>query len=469
MITRQTKWPRLVTASLCAMLFLAAPQGFSEAAQESDGKRLVEQIQGVFMDLADRVKPAVVNIAPVSATVRSGENPRERNPNSSGTGSGVIVDKRGLIVTNNHVVGDAKEVEVRLSTRHKFIGQVIGRDPDTDLAIVQVATDHDLPTVPFGDSSKVRVGQWVLAVGNPFALDRTVTLGVVSGLERDAVRLSRYEAFIQTDASINPGNSGGPLFNVNGEVIGINTAIINFAQGIGFAIPSNMVLQVVDQLRSRGKVMRGWLGVGIQEVTAELASKFGIKESDGVLVNDVFDNEPAFRAGLHPGDIIAKVNGHSIETPSGLSRAVAGLLPGAKGELEIIRNGERRLLPVDLGERKEDAVMAAIPAPQAPVLPELKLGLNVQDLTPELAEKFKIKDKKGVLVSKVESGSAAQEQGLREGDLIKEFNRQPVNSADEFKSALSQIKKGDSVLLRVVRENRAFYSVLLPKEKQPEH
>ena len=469
MITRQTKWPRLVTASLCAMLFLAAPQGFSEAAQESDGKRLVDQIQGVFMDLADRVKPAVVNIAPVSATVRSGENPRERNPNSSGTGSGVIVDKRGLIVTNNHVVGDAKEVEVRLSTRHKFIGQVIGRDPDTDLAIVQVATDHDLPTVPFGDSSKVRVGQWVLAVGNPFALDRTVTLGVVSGLERDAVRLSRYEAFIQTDASINPGNSGGPLFNVNGEVIGINTAIINFAQGIGFAIPSNMVLQVVDQLRSRGKVMRGWLGVGIQEVTAELASKFGIKESDGVLVNDVFDNEPAFRAGLHPGDIIAKVNGHSIETPSGLSRAVAGLLPGAKIELEIIRNGERRLLPVDLGERKEDAVMAAIPAPQAPVLPELKLGLNVQDLTPELAEKFKIKDKKGVLVSKVESGSAAQEQGLREGDLIKEFNRQPVNSADEFKSALSQIKKGDSVLLRVVRENRAFYSVLLPKEKQPEH
>jgi len=466
MITRQTKWPRLVTASLCAMLFLAVPQGFSGAAQDSEGKRLVDQIQGVFMDLADRVKPAVVNIAPVSTTVRSGENPRERNPNSSGTGSGVIVDKRGLIVTNNHVVGDAKEVEVRLSTRHKFIGQVIGRDPDTDLAIVQVATDHDLPTVPFGDSSKVRVGQWVLAVGNPFALDRTVTLGVVSGLERDAVRLSRYEAFIQTDASINPGNSGGPLFNVNGEVIGINTAIINFAQGIGFAIPSNMVLQVVDQLRSRGKVMRGWLGVGIQEVTAELASKFGIKESDGVLVNDVFDNEPAFRAGLHPGDIIAKVNGHSIETPSGLSRAVAGLLPGAKVELEIIRNGERRLLPVDLGERKEDAVMASIPAPQAPVLPELKLGLNVQDLTPELAEKFKIKDKKGVLVSKVESGSAAQEQGLREGDLIKEFNRQPVNSADEFKSALAQIKKGDSVLLRVMRENRAFYSVLLPKEKE---
>jgi serine protease Do len=310
----------------------------------------------------------------------------------------------------------------------------------------------------------VRVGQWVMAVGNPFALDRTVTLGVVSGLERDAVRLSRYEAFIQTDASINPGNSGGPLFNLNGEVIGINTAIINFAQGIGFAIPSNMVLQVVDQLRSRGKVMRGWLGVGIQEVTLELASKFGIKEREGVLVNDVFENEPASKAGLRPGDIIAKVNGAPIETPSSLSRAVASVPPGTKIELEIVRNGERRVLAVDLGERKEDVVTAAIPPAPAP-LPELKLGLNVQDLTAELAEKLKIKEKQGVLVSKVESGSAAQEQGLREGDLIKEFNRQPVTSAEEFKAALAQIKKGESVLLRVVRENRAFYSVLLPKEK----
>src|SRR6266568_2211877 len=438
-------------------------------ADELTGIRLLEEIQNVFITLADRVKPAVVNISPVSVSTKSSESPRERGQNNPGTGSGVIVDKDGIVVTNNHVVGDAKEVEVRLSDKSKYVGQVIGRDPDTDLAVVKITADRALPTVPFGDSSKVRVGQWVMAVGNPFSLDRTVTVGVVSGLERDAVRLSRYEAFIQTDASINPGNSGGPLFNIKGEVIGINTAIINYAQGIGFAIPSNMAQQVVSQLRSKGKVMRGWLGVGIQEVTAELASKFGIKESDGVLVNDVFDNEPAFRAGLHPGDIIAKVNGHSIETPSGLSRAVAGLLPGAKIELEIIRNGDHRALTVDLGERKEETIVASIPAPQAPVLPELKLGLNVQDLTPELAEKFKIKDKKGVLVSKVESGSAAQEQGLREGDLIKEFNRQPVNSADEFKSALSQIKKGDSVLLRVVRENRAFYSVLLPKEKKPEH
>jgi serine protease Do len=454
----------LTAAVLWVALLLPTPLQPAAQAQQQDGKKLLEQIQNVFIDLAERVKPAVVNIAPVSGSTAKAENPRERNPNNSGTGSGVIVDKRGLIVTNNHVVGDAKEVEVRLSNRSKFVGHVIGRDPDTDLAIVQITTEAEMPTVPFGDSSKVRVGQWVLAVGNPFALDRTVTLGVVSGLDRDAVRLSRYEAFIQTDASINPGNSGGPLFNLNGEVIGINTAIINFAQGIGFAIPSNMVLQVVDQLRSRGKVVRGWLGVGIQEVTLELASKFGIKETDGVLVNDVFENEPASRAGLRPGDIIAKVNGRTIETPSALSRAVAGLLPGSKIELEVIRNGERRLIPVDLGERKEEAVVASIPPVPTP-LPEMKLGLNVQDLTPEVAEKFKIKDKKGAVISKVEPGSAAQDQGLREGDLIKEVNRQPVNSADEFKAALGQIKKGDSVLLRVVRENRAFYSVLAPKDK----
>jgi len=452
-------------AVLASLLCFEPFWGISQAAEELSGLRLLEEIQSVLVALADRVKPAVVNIAPLSsASAKSGETPRgDRGPNNPGTGSGVIVDKEGLIVTNNHVVGDAKEVEVRLSDKSKFIGQVIGRDPDTDIAIVKITPTGELPTVPFGDSSKVRVGQWVMAVGNPFSLDRTVTLGVVSGLERDAVRLSRYEAFIQTDASINPGNSGGPLFNIKGEVIGINTAIINYAQGIGFAIPSNMVQQVTGQLRVRGKVTRGWLGVGIQEVTAELAGKFGIKENDGVLVNDVFENEPAARAGLKPGDIIAKVDGRRVETPAGLSRAVAGLTPGTKIELDVIRGGERRTITVDLGERKEDAVVASIPSP--PPQPEVKLGLSVQDLTPELADKFKIKDQKGVLVNKVDPGSVAQEQGLREGDLIKEVNRQAVASAEEFKSAVAQAKKGESVLLRVVRENRAFYSVLSPKEK----
>jgi serine protease Do len=463
---RHMQWQVLGWVAVSS-LFLFGPSGTIQAAEPS-GLRMMEEIQTELINLAERVKPAVVNIAPLSASsTKPGEGPRERGgPNNPGTGSGVIVDKEGIVVTNNHVIGDAKEVEVRLSDRSKFVGQVIGRDPDTDIAIVKITTTAGLPTVPFGDSSKVRVGQWVIAVGNPFALDRTVTLGVVSGLERDAVRLSRYEAFIQTDASINPGNSGGPLFNIKGEVIGINTAIINYAQGIGFAIPSNMVQQVVHQLRAHGKVVRGWLGIGIQEVTAELAAKFGIKETDGILVNDVFENEPAARAGLKPGDIIAKVDGRRIETPTGLSRSVAGLSPGTKVELEIIRNGERRTLAVALGERKEDAVVAALPPTPAPPQPEVKLGLSVQDLTSELADKLKIKDQKGVLISKVDPGSVAQEQGLREGDLIKEINRQLVTTAEEFKSVMAQAKKGESVLLRVVRENRAFYSVLSPREKE---
>ncbi len=454
--------------ALTSLLLLEPVLGFHPTAEEPSGLRLLEEIQNVLVTLADRVKPAVVNIALLSASVKSGEPPRGRGPNHPGTGSGVIVDKTGLIVTNNHVVGDAKEVEVWLSDKSKFIGQVIGRDPDTDLAIVKIAPTGALPTVPFGDSSKVRVGQWVIAVGNPFALDRTVTLGVVSGLERDAVRLSRYEAFIQTDASINPGNSGGPLFNIHGEVIGINTAIINYAQGIGFAIPSNIVQQVVGQLRTHGKVLRGWLGVGIQEVTSELAKKFGATENDGVLVNDVFENEPAARAGLKPGDIIAKMDGRRVETPAGLSRAVAGLTPGATIELEVIRNGERRAVTVELVERTEGAVVAVMPSPSPPLPPpqmEVTLGLSVQDLTQELADKLKIKERKGVLVNKVDPGSIAQAHGVREGDLITEVNRQAVASADEFTAAVAQAKKGASLLLRVVRENRAFYAVLSPKDK----
>jgi serine protease Do len=246
-LDRHGRRQRLIGGIVLASLLLCEPfLGAPRAAEEPSGLRMLEEIQRVLVALADRVKPAVVNISPVSASVKSSETPRDRGPNNPGTGSGVIVDKDGLIVTNNHVVGDAKEVEVRLSDKTKFIGQVIGRDPDTDVAIVKVTSPTELPTVPFGDSSKVRVGQWVIAVGNPFALDRTVTLGVVSGLERDAVRLSRYEAFIQTDASINPGNSGGPLFNLSGEVVGVTNMKVSAGEGLGFAIPVEAVKLFLD-------------------------------------------------------------------------------------------------------------------------------------------------------------------------------------------------------------------------------
>jgi serine protease Do len=430
-----------------------------EAALEPPGMRVLEELQSVITDLAERVKPSVVNVLPALST-RNG-NARERLPNSPGSGSGVIIDDQGHIITNNHVVGDANEVEVRLSDKTKFTAQVIGKDPDTDLALLKINTDRALPYAQLGDSGTVKVGQWVLAVGNPFGLDRTVTLGVVSGIGRENMNLSKYENFIQTDASINPGNSGGPLFNIRGEVIGINTAIINFAQGIGFAIPSNMARQVMQQLLTRGKVVRAWLGVGIQPITGELAGKFGVSENEGVLVNEVFDNDPAYRAGIKPGDIITKVDGKGVDTPNSLSRLIAALDPGAAASIEVVRDGKRQLISVPLIERKESAILTSI----QPTRAEVKLGLDVQDLTPELAEKFKLKDTKGVLVTKVDRGSVAMVEGLREGDLIKEVNRSEVTSSNEFSAAVSKTKRGETVLLRVLRENRAFYVVLKPADK----
>ena len=307
----------------------------------------------------------------------------------------------------------------------------------------------------------MKVGQWVLAVGNPFGLDRTVTLGVVSGMGRDNMNLSRYENFIQTDASINPGNSGGPLFNMQGQIIGINTAIINFAQGIGFAIPSNMTKQVIQQLLARGKVVRGWLGVGIQPVTAELGTKFGVNEGEGVLVNEVFENDPAARAGMKPGDIITKLDGKTVDNPNLLSRLIAGLEPGATTHIEVVRDGKRQILSVALSEKRENAVVASVP----PSRSDVKLGIDVQDLSVELAEKFKLKDAKGVLIAKVDQGSIAQAEGLREGDLIKEVNRSEVSSVGEFTAAVTRVKRGETILLRVLRESRAFYVVLKTTEK----
>ncbi len=439
---------------------------FAHAKTPEAGLKLLEAVEDTFAALAERVHPAVVNIAPLSGEHASGAEdgmqglPRERTPQTPpGSGSGVLVDAVGHIVTNHHVVGDAEEVEVRLSDKTKFVGKVVGRDPDTDLAVVKIQSDKAFPFAVFGDSAKIRVGQWAIAVGNPFGLDRTLTIGVISALGRENVNLSRYEDFIQTDASINPGNSGGPLFNIRGEVIGINTAIINFAQGIGFAIPSNMAQDVLTQLMAHGKVTRGWLGVGIQTLTQELADKFGVKEEDGVLVNEVFPGDPADRAGVRPGDIILKVNGKTVDTPSTLARVIAGFTPGEKVGVVLLRDGKAQSLQIDLSERKGEMSAAIKKA-------ETRLGLTVSDITPEMAERYKIKpDEKGVLVTKVEPGSPAESQGLKEGDLVKEVRRQEVKDAETFSALLDAADKKETLLLRVTREGRAFFVVLKPQRE----
>ncbi len=450
----------LSSLGLCLSSVLWEDSSALPAVTDSPGLRALEEIQTVITELAEQAKPSVVNLFPVQSQSRLREGPSERAPNASGSGSGLIVDPDGHIITNNHVIGDAAEIEVRLSDKTKLIAQVIGKDPDTDLALLKVTADRPLPSARFGDSSTVKVGQWVLAVGNPFGLDRTVTLGVVSGIGRENINLSRYENFIQTDASINPGNSGGPLFNLRGEVIGINTAIINFAQGIGFAIPSNMARQVIGQLMAKGRVVRGWLGVGIQPLTPDLAKKFGVAEGEGVLVNEVFDKDPAAAAGIKPGDIIVRIDGTVVDSPNKLSRLIGALAPGAISKIEVVRDLKPLTLEVPLSERRDVAVLASIPQTRV----EVKLGLDVQDLTAALADKFKLRESKGVLITKVEPSSLAHAEGLREGDLIKEVNRAEVASVGEFTAAIARVRRGDTVLLRVLRENRAFYVVLKTTE-----
>ncbi|MFQ5455067.1 MAG: Do family serine endopeptidase [Nitrospirota bacterium] len=434
------------------------------ARGDKNGLELLEGLQNVFIEISENVTPSVVNISPINLTnflrhPNLSPDKKDKHDNiPQGSGSGVIIDKDGYIITNNHVVGNNKEVEVKLSDKTRYVGKVIGKDPDTDVALVKIDTERELPFVELGDSANVRVGQWVIAVGNPYGLDRTVTVGVVSATGRENVNLSRYENFIQTDASINPGNSGGPLFNIHGEVIGINTAIINFAQGIGFAIPSNMVEQVIEQLKTRGKVVRGWLGVGIQLLTSELAEQFGVKEGEGVLVSDVFEGDPAYNAGIKHGDIITSVNNKAVNSPSLLSRLIAEVQPNQVAEIKMIRNGEARTLFVELDERKDDKMLVSLPEKKQS---EIIIGIDVKDITPELSEKFNIKKgKKGVVIIEVKPDSPAGREGLKKGDILTEFNKNEVNNIDDFNRVLSNIKGNESLLLRVVRDKRGIYMVL---------
>ena len=424
--------------------------------QEIRGLQVLEDIQFTITSLAERVMPTVVNITPIRE-ITSSQGFKRRGSYTQGSGSGVIIREDGIIVTNNHVVGeDTSEAEVRLSDKSHAIARVIGRDKETDIAVLKIETDRKLPAAQFGDSRSLKVGQWVLAVGNPMGLDRTVTLGVISGIGRERLNLSKYENFIQTDAAINPGNSGGPLFNLRGEVIGINTAIIHMAQGIGFSIPADMVSGVVDQLVSQGRVVRGWLGVGIQALTKELAKQFGIKEGQGVLINEVYEDDPAYAAGIKPGDIILMVEDQPVDSPNQLSRLVAQVGPGEKAKIRLLRDGKEMIYHVPMAERQEKTTLASLPLQKS----EVKLGLDVQALTAALAEEFELKETVGVLVSKVERGGLAHSEGIQEGDFITEVNRQPVRSVAQFSEVLEKVKPGQTVLLRIIRKARAFFIVL---------
>lgn len=369
-------------------------------------------------------------------------------------GSGFIIDKEGHILTNNHVVEKASAIKVRLKDGKEYDAKVIGRDPKTDIAVIKITAKNELPVVPLGDSESLEVGEWVLAVGNPFGLEHTVTAGIVSAKGR-VIGQGPYDDFIQTDASINPGNSGGPLFNLKGEVVGINTAIVSGGTGIGFAIPINVAKSLLPQLKSKGRVVRGWLGVVIQKVTPELAKTFGLKESEGALVSDVVDDSPASKADIHRGDVIVSFDGHAIKEMEQLPKLVAATEVGKKVRIGLIRDGKSINVEVVVAELKEEKREA-----KATPETEKNYGLVVQNITPEIAKHLNLKDRRGVIVTDIQPGSPGENADLRAGDIIAEINKKPVRNVADFKELMKTASLKDGIVMLVKRENVTFYAVV---------
>ena len=378
------------------------------------------------------------------------------------TGSGVIVSPEGYILTNHHVVAEAEKIKVTLMDKRVFSARVIGVDTKTDLAVVRISAEG-LPFIRWGDSDSLRVGDFAIAVGTPFGLSHTVTMGIISAVGRANVGIAEYEDFIQTDAAINPGNSGGPLVNTRGELVGINTAMEQSGgyQGIGFAVPSNMARLVMEQLVTSGRVVRGWLGVRIQELSPPLAKAFGHGSLSGALVSDTMPGSPARDAGLENGDIIVAFGRTTVEGPAELRNLVAKSRPGQSAKLTVVRRGKKRTVEVEVGE-----LPAEHESPRSEHMPEPMgdafSGLSVIALTEDIARQLKLpKDAFGVVVAGVEEGSPAHEAGLKRGDVIHEIDSQRIQGLADFQRAASRVKQDETVLMYINREGRKFYITVL--------
>ncbi|KMP10869.1 hypothetical protein UZ36_06245 [Candidatus Nitromaritima sp. SCGC AAA799-C22] len=435
---------------LLALCLISVMSGHALAG--SDGQNILFDLEKALVSLADRVRPAVVSLSPYVPPSPSVRRQGDDSGVPANAGSGVIIDgAKGLIVTNHHVVRGSGKVKVTLLGGDEFVGAVLGVDEDTDIAVVRITADRPLASASFGDSSHLKIGQLAVAVGNPYGLNDTLTFGIISGLNRENINLSRYEDFIQTDASINPGNSGGPLLDIRGEVIGINTAIINYAQSIGFAIPSNIVRKVVSELLEHGEVQRGWLGVGIEQVTPEIARKFKTQEGKGVWVNSVFEGDPAHRAGLRVGDIILKIGGAPVDTPSRMIRLIGSFSPGQSVSLDILREGRREVVTVKLDNQKKKREKRIV---RKNLEFEPPLGIEVEDS----------RDNEGVIVSRIYPKSQAEKKGLRVGDRIQSVNGKSVRGTPDFKNILDAVSTGDQVHLLVVRNEEKFHLALVRED-----
>jgi serine protease Do len=471
----------LVSSALCVLAGVGisgAIDHFQSAGRTApDGRASPSATQGLpdFANLAKQVGPSVVNVSTtqIRKAAQGVPLPFDRDDPMSefwrrffggripggqqrmrGVGSGFIIDQNGTILTNYHVVDGAEKIVVTLSDGKNYDAEVIGKDQKTDIAVLKIDAGQNLPVVTFGNSDRMEVGEWVMAIGNPFGLDHTVTSGIVSAKGR-RIGAGPYDNFIQTDASINPGNSGGPLINLRGEVVGINTAIFSQSGGnigIGFAIPTNTVKELLPQLREKGRVVRGFIGTTVQKITPEIAESLGLKQNNGALIADVVKGGPAERAGIKTGDIIVELDRKEIKDSSDLPPMVARITPGTTVQLKVVRDGKQLSLPLTVGEMKENEFVAAGQ--------EGGLGLAVQPVTPEIAQSLGLDRAEGLVVTEVNPGSAADEAGLRSGDVITQVNRSSVKNLADYNREISRIEKGKPVLFLVQRGQSSLFLAL---------
>jgi serine protease Do len=463
--------------------YIAATLLIPVSAPDAKTTPLVTSSPGSFSQLVKKAEPSVVYISTVKVIKgnRQFQHPfgGPSNPNDpfreffdrffgnqgprdfkqKGLGSGFIIDAEGYILTNNHVVEKSDEISVTLTNGKEFSAEIIGRDPKTDLALIQIKADEKLETLLFGDSDSLEVGDWVVAIGSPYGLGNSVTAGIVSSKYRN-IGAGPYDNFIQTDAAINPGNSGGPLLNTSGEVIGINTAIFSQAGGsvgIGFAIPINMAKDLLPQLKT-GKVIRGWLGVMIQKVSPELKETFNLKDEKGALVSHVAPGSPAEKAGVKRGDVIVSFDGKEINEMKDLPYIVGSTPVDKKVRMVVIRNGEEKHFKIKIGELKEEVEDRKIEEPKS------DLGMTVEELTPQLAHNLGLSETSGVIVVKVQRDSPAAEAGLQQGDLILEVGQDELKNLSEFHEKIQSYEKGDTVLFLIKRGESTLFLTLRVEE-----
>jgi len=456
----------------------AAPQPATGAATPPKARGPVSFETG-FAPIAQAALPAVVTVTS-TRIIRAevSDNPLFQDPffrrffggnsqgmmpeerREQGLGSGVVVSGDGIILTNNHVVESSSEVLVLFGENEEYRAKILGTDPQTDIAVLKVDKARNLKPIAIGDSSKVEIGQFVLAIGNPFGVGRTVTMGIISATGRGELGITGYDDFIQTDAAINPGNSGGALVDPGGRLVGINTAILSRSAGnvgIGFAVPVNMARNVMDQIVKSGKVVRGFMGVNIQDLTPAIRSAFKVSEGQGALISGVERGGPADKAGLQRGDVVLSINGQPVEDSRDLRFKIASIRPGSSARLQVLRDGQRREVNVVLGERPESETQTPV-SPEQPDDSSSALGIQVQELSPQIREQLELESgTQGVLIAAVQPGSPAAEAGLTRGDVIQEVNRKPVRNVQDLRQALASVGKDQPVLLLINRGGGTTY------------